>query len=513
MRLGWGPTAGTMLWRFDVADHVSGTSWTDPRGQTWTLTNAAAVTHIAANPNITIIETPAVPLVVQNCQHNFVNQTDFTAWLEPLVSRATTPDPATLPADGFIFVVKALGPMAGSGNYKTIVSQNRGDPNRSFKLRRYGQYGYLYQTAYPTGLNASATDSHAGSSLATVDLNNFECWAASYNSTTGAWRTLRSTDNGANFTQVVNSTDASPDAYFNSSDIMTIGADGTGATDIWDGRIWWVELRTGNDPKAGTLLWRFDANDHVSGTGWTDPRGNVWTLTSAAAIVRPVTDIPTIAVFDPNLKPQDCFHTVVSQQPGGTYLDPAVAVASTPATTPDLPVPAGDITWVFKVNGPFVSSGIVPKYLFGQWAGGQFAYTAGRSPGLNYFNTLTSANGTATVSKTVTVPKEVGGRGDEFIALTYPASSAGVSLWRSYDGVNWILEATGVGSRQRCHLQLVGFDCCRQPGHHHTNDEVGGACLLGRDRHGQRRPRRLAPCCGASMLPRHLGRVTPTPEV
>ena len=53
----------------------------------------------------------------------------------------------------------------------------------------------------------------------------------------------------------------------------------------WGGRIHYVELRTGLNPAAGSVLWRFDANDYPgTGTVYTDPRGRTWTLTSAAAI-------------------------------------------------------------------------------------------------------------------------------------------------------------------------------------------------------------------------------------
>ena len=38
------PNAG-LLWRMDPSEHVSGNSWTDPRGRTWTLTDAARIVH------------------------------------------------------------------------------------------------------------------------------------------------------------------------------------------------------------------------------------------------------------------------------------------------------------------------------------------------------------------------------------------------------------------------------------------------------------------------------------
>jgi hypothetical protein len=38
-------------------------------------------------------------------------------------------------------------------------------------------------------------------------------------------------------------------------------------------------------PQPDTTVWRFDANDYVSGTSYTDPRGRVWTLSAGGAIV------------------------------------------------------------------------------------------------------------------------------------------------------------------------------------------------------------------------------------
>ena len=45
LRSGLTPTGGTVLWRFDAAEYPgTGTSYVDPRGRTWTLTTASAIT-------------------------------------------------------------------------------------------------------------------------------------------------------------------------------------------------------------------------------------------------------------------------------------------------------------------------------------------------------------------------------------------------------------------------------------------------------------------------------------
>jgi hypothetical protein len=56
---------------------------------------------------------------------------------------------------------------------------------------------------------------------------------------------------------------------------------------VWQGgAIYSTELRTGLDPAAGTIGWRFDAAEYPgTGTSYVDPRGQTWTLSSAGVIV------------------------------------------------------------------------------------------------------------------------------------------------------------------------------------------------------------------------------------
>ena len=62
------------------------------------------------------------------------------------------------------------------------------------------------------------------------------------------------------------------------------GRDGYGSSA--KGRIYWIEMRTGLDPAAGSVLWRFDAAEYSgSATSFTDPRGRTWTLSTASAVV------------------------------------------------------------------------------------------------------------------------------------------------------------------------------------------------------------------------------------
>ena len=286
------PVNGTLLWRFDPSEHVSGTSWVDALGRTWTLSNASAVTHVAAAINVTLQEVAAVNLVVQNAQHNFVNQTDLSAFLNAPVGTASTPDPGLMPTDGFVLVLKSRGPASTAGNNFSPVSQNIAAPQSSWHLARGGSNGNTTLSTFPSGTSSPRNDRPLSAAVAAVDRVNPQYWAVSLVMTTGVSQTYYSTNQGVSYSSITPQTGTAT-STFDSTDPVRIGAAATPAL-AWDDRIYWVELRTGIDPLAGTLLWRFDAAEHISGTSWVDARGKTWTVTSAAAVVHPVTNTPTL---------------------------------------------------------------------------------------------------------------------------------------------------------------------------------------------------------------------------
>ena len=51
------------------------------------------------------------------------------------------------------------------------------------------------------------------------------------------------------------------------------------------GQFYWVEMRSGSDYLNGSLLWRMDIDEYVTGTAWTDARGRTWTLSNEASVV------------------------------------------------------------------------------------------------------------------------------------------------------------------------------------------------------------------------------------
>ena len=100
---------------------------------------------------------------------------------------------------------------------------------------------------------------------------------------------LRSLDGGATWAQASTRTDAAI-VPFDANTVMRVGAGSAAGSAKFEGRIYWCELRSGLDPTGGSVLWRFDAADYQGGggTSYVDPRGRTWTLTTAAAIVRPL---------------------------------------------------------------------------------------------------------------------------------------------------------------------------------------------------------------------------------
>ena len=98
-------------------------------------------------------------------------------------------------------------------------------------------------------------------------------------------------------------------------------------------------------PQAERVVWRFDASEYPgTGTTFTDPRGRVWTLSAAGAIVPAVAPIPqpqpdsTIWRFDANEWPPGASSVVDAN--GRTWSVAAPAAVAHPASQPDSEVHA-----------------------------------------------------------------------------------------------------------------------------------------------------------------------------
>ena len=384
-------------------------------------------------------------------------------YLSPTVGIAHTPDPAVMPDTGCVWVFKVRGPQAISNPWN-ICSQNPTDGNVSWRLNRHGNDGSLAGAAYPAGTYASGLF-FASTSAVTKDLVNPECLSLAYTRTSQAYELKRSTDDGVTFpTMVTNGFGTSFAGWFNSTGRMVIGGDSDGASSVWDDRIYWVELRTGTDPLGGTVLWRFDANEYVSGTSWVDARGRTWTIATAAAITPRVsamgvgaaatitsTDVQTTpAHYTETDRPVVIVSTVtttallhLNEQVHTNYLIPFVGHVTTPDSGP---LPASCV-WVMKLRPHHIMSS--DQTFGGQWDAGTISWSLYMQNG-NFFAAL-SLDGVAQhmnsyvgAVTTTTVPNGA----DVFLAMRiqadYDGANGRITTFRSTDGTNWT--QIGVGS-------------------------------------------------------------------
>lgn len=221
-------------------------------------------------------DTPAVPYV--------------PGYLTPTVGTVTTPDPGPLP-NQCTFVFKVRGPGTGNG---VVAAQYEASGQFSWSLTRIPPSGNLFANVSPTG-TATGQQSANMPSQAVTAADEFLACSFNFNDGAGNRRYQPHTSpDGIAWTPRTVST-AATIAPFDSNSIMRVGARSGGATERFDGRIYWVELRTGLDPAAGAVVWRFDADDYPgTGTTYTDPRGRTWTLTNAAAITPKVSAVPAV---------------------------------------------------------------------------------------------------------------------------------------------------------------------------------------------------------------------------
>ena len=211
---------------------------------------------------------------------------------------ASTPDPGVL-ADTMTLIFKIRGPADFSGQDRNIAGQGAASPNQSWRVNRRGTtgatgllggYWSANGTSYSGAFMAATTSAGTG-----VDRQSPQIQAIGFQRTAVpnvSVRTSHSLDGGFTWTSTGSVTASDQGGIpFNGTDPVTVGRAGSGSS--WDNRIYWVECwsgfdATGTSPRQGTMLWRFDATEHVSGTSWVDARGLTWTLTNASAIVEAV---------------------------------------------------------------------------------------------------------------------------------------------------------------------------------------------------------------------------------
>ena len=221
-------------------------------------------------------------------------------WLNGGAESVTTPDPGVLPVS-FTVIQRARLTSETAANFPVTVRQNEGADPRSWQVYRNPiaavNQGRWFAEVATTGAWASrvtrstlvadqpapATGADETVAIAITTDNGagrFIMRSWTYDPTTATWTPHTSRDAGAA---------AVP---FDVTTAIRVGT-GWAATS----RIYSMELRTGTDPSAGTVVWRFDANDYPgTGTSYVDPRGRTWTLSSATAITPKVPGTPAVWV-------------------------------------------------------------------------------------------------------------------------------------------------------------------------------------------------------------------------
>jgi hypothetical protein len=211
-------------------------------------------------------------------------------YLTPTVGTVSSMDPGPWPTP-CVYVFDVDGPVVGGGA-RDIAAMFDG-PGREWRLVRESNAGQgsIGLITYPSGTTSPVVVTYGNNPGDTALDGTRQRWALAFHRDNGAGlrvaRTLRWT--GTAWSQIAERT-AAATTYTDATTPLRIGSWAGGSTP-WTGRIYSVELRTGLDPSAGSVVWRFDANDYTTGTSYTDPRGRVWTLTVAGAITPRAPDV------------------------------------------------------------------------------------------------------------------------------------------------------------------------------------------------------------------------------
>lgn len=204
-------------------------------------------------------------------------------YLDASIGSCSTPDPG-VPPQQCVWVFKVIG---STGVIGTLCSQYEVDPNRSWLIRRQAT-GTMTANLVPAAGTAASSRAITTATVPAIPPKAVpEVLALALDQDVTNCRMWRQDNAGAWVADATPSATISPLPLFDSTTVMRIGTFSATSTP-WVGRIYWIELRTGLDPAAGTLLWRFDASEYPgTGTSWTDARGRVWTLITASSIVVP----------------------------------------------------------------------------------------------------------------------------------------------------------------------------------------------------------------------------------
>ena len=222
-----------------------------------------------------------------------VTPTTDQPYLNPMVATVTTPDPGALPTEDGVLVFKVRGPILGAGD-GAIAGQMPGSPNDGWEVRRGST---IAATFYPDrlawveavqgGPPGTVYHSHVAG-VAPTQQDEYLAMSWDFNPANLQRRlTVYQSPDGVSWAPLPSRLWQAAGLPVDTTSVMRIGAS-SAAGNRFNGRIYWVEQRTGLDPAAGDIVWRFDASDYPgTGTTWTDPRGRAWTMTAGGGIVKP----------------------------------------------------------------------------------------------------------------------------------------------------------------------------------------------------------------------------------
>ncbi|MFA5996288.1 MAG: LamG-like jellyroll fold domain-containing protein [Candidatus Paceibacterota bacterium] len=189
----------------------------------------------------------------------------------------STPDSSvnSITGDIDIRAYVALDDWTPSGNQAIIARDSTGQVSSTLYVDSTGLLNFYTSsdgTAVSTAVSSAAVGAANGTAL----------WVRVTRAyATGAVLFYTSSD-GATWTQLGTSRTNTAGAIFDSNQPILIGANGTGTTALFAGRIYHVQIYNGI---AGTLAVNFNPNTWTSGSTWTaGTTGETWTINGGASV-------------------------------------------------------------------------------------------------------------------------------------------------------------------------------------------------------------------------------------
>jgi len=190
-----------------------------------------------------------------------------TQYLDTTVGSVSTPDTSDMaPAGKMRLTVRARIDAIGAG-FPSLITKDPGG-NRELLI-------YCYDGNKAIAFSSSASGQPQNDAIITTVTPGRET----------TWGIEWTLGNGDRTTIVDGVRNTTPGAVWTTPN--TAAAVVVAGTTTMNARLYWMQFEKIDGSGNATLVWRFDATEYPgSGTVFTDPRGRVWTLTSAAAIGR-----------------------------------------------------------------------------------------------------------------------------------------------------------------------------------------------------------------------------------